>query len=114
MASFFHKQVFFILFQLNNSSYNYDISSQNIPAEAFVLSHKINSTGFKADFNWFLGRNEINFGLDLNKYAIVSRKLSSIQAIHHLLYPHTIEKERAWEGALYIDDKFLLTDYSVS
>ena len=62
---------FFSAISIYNSSYNYDISSQNIPAEAFVLSHKVNNSGFKADFNWFLGRNEINFGLDLKRYAIL-------------------------------------------
>ncbi|MGD0757099.1 MAG: carboxypeptidase-like regulatory domain-containing protein, partial [Bacteroidales bacterium] len=50
----FFSSRFFLALSINNSSYNYDISSQNIPAEAFVLSHKVNSTSFKADFNWFL------------------------------------------------------------
>ncbi|MGD0341107.1 MAG: TonB-dependent receptor [Bacteroidales bacterium] len=101
---------FFSALSINNSSYNYDISSQNIPAEAFVLSHKVNNTGFNADFNWFLGRNEINFGLDIKRYAIVPGSYLP-NSDSSLVLPRTIEKERAWEGALYIDDKFLLTDY---
>ena len=106
----FFNSRFFSSFSINNSSYNYDISSQYLPTEAFVLSHKINSTGLKADFNWFLGRNEINFGLDLTRYAITpGRYLPASDS--SLIIPHTIEKERAWEGALYIDDKFLLTDF---
>ena len=44
-----------------------------------MLGHKINSTGAKADFNWFLGRNEINFGLDLTRYAVNPGKLSSVR-----------------------------------
>jgi len=101
---------FFSALSINNSSYNYDISSQSIPAEAFVLSHKVNNTGFNADFNWFLGRNEINFGLDIKRYAILPGSYLP-NSDSSLVLPHTIEKERAWEGALYIDDKFLLTDY---
>ena len=66
----FFNSRFFSSVSVNNSSYNYDISSQYLVTEAFALSHKINSTGFKADFNWFLGRNEINFGVDLNRYSI--------------------------------------------
>jgi CarboxypepD_reg-like domain/TonB-dependent Receptor Plug Domain len=101
---------FFSSFSLTNSSYNYDISSQNSQTEAFVLSHKINNTGFRADFNWFLGRNEINFGLDLNKYT-VSPGSYLPYGDSSLVIPNTIKKERAYEGAIYIDDKFLLTDY---
>jgi hypothetical protein len=106
----FFSSRFFSSLSLNSSTYNYDISSQNIPTEAFLLSHKINSTGFKADFNWFLGRNEINFGLDVNKYAVTPGSYLPYND-SSLVVPHTIERERAWEGALYIDDKFLLTDF---
>jgi hypothetical protein len=106
----FFSSRFFSVISLNNSSYNYDISSQYLPAEAFVLSHKINSTGLKSDFNWFLGRNEINFGFDLTRYAVTPGSYLP-GSDSSLVVPHTIEKERAWEGALYIDDKFILTDF---
>jgi hypothetical protein len=101
---------FFSSLSVNNSSYDYEITSQYLPTEAFVLSHKINTTGLKADFNWFLGRNEINFGMDLTKYK-VSPGSYLPYSDSSLVVPQIIEKERAWEGALYIDDKFLLTDY---
>ena len=101
---------FFSSVSLNNSSYNYDISSRYVPEEAFALSHKINSTGLKADVNWFQGRNEVNFGLDLTRYAISPGSYQP-GSDSSLVIPKIIEKEQAWEGALYIDDKFLLTDY---
>jgi hypothetical protein len=101
---------FFSAISVNNSSYNYDISSQYLETEAFILSHKINSTGFKADFNWFLGRNEINFGLDLTRYAVNPGSYLP-GSDSSLVVSHTIEKEHAWEGALYVDDKFILTDF---
>lgn len=106
----FFNSRFFSSFSVNNSAYNYDISSQYLITEAFALSHKVNTTGFKADFNWFLGRNEINFGLDLNRHAI-SPGTYLPDADSSLVVPRTIEKEQAWEGAVYIDDKFLLTDF---
>jgi hypothetical protein len=101
---------FFSSLSLNNSSYNYDISSQNIPLEAFILSHKVNSTGLKADINWFLGRNEINFGIDLTRYDIIPGTYLPYND-SSLVIPRRIEKERAWEGALYIEDKFVATEF---
>ena len=106
----FFSSRFFSSFSINNSFYNYDISSQYFATEAFVLSHKVNSTGLKADFNWFLGRNEINFGLDFTRYAITPGSYLP-NSDSSLVIPNILEKERAWEGALYIDDKFLLTDF---
>jgi hypothetical protein len=106
----FFNSRFFSAISINNSSYDYDISSQHIPTEAYVLAHKVNSTGFKADFNWFLGRNEINFGLDLTRHEILPGRYLP-KGDSSLVIPQTIEKERAWEGALYVDDKFVLTNY---
>lgn len=106
----FFNSRFFSVLSINNSLYNYDISSQDVATEAFVLSHKINSTGLKADFNWFQGRNEINFGVDLNKYTVMPGSYLPASD-SSLVIPHIIEKERAWEGALYIDDKFILTNF---
>jgi hypothetical protein len=106
----FFSSRFFSSFSLNNSSYNYDISSQYLATEAFVLSHKINSTGFKADFNLFLGRNEINFGLDLTRY-VVNPGSYQPYSDSSLVIPRIIEQERALEGVLYIEDKFIVTDF---
>jgi hypothetical protein len=106
----FFNSRFFSSFSVNNSFYNYDISSQFRTTEAFVLSHRLNSTGAKADFNLFLGRNEVNFGLDLTRYGVIP---GSYQPYNDssLVIPNTLRKERAWEGGLYVDDKFILTDY---
>ncbi|HBH85210.1 MAG: hypothetical protein A2X05_11260 [Bacteroidetes bacterium GWE2_41_25] len=106
---FFNSKLFSSV-SLNNSHHNYDISSDYIKTEAFILSHKINSTGLKADFNWFLGRHELNFGLDLNKYSVIpGTYLPSGDS--SLVIPDIITRERALEGALYIDDKFVLNDF---
>ncbi len=106
----FFSSTFFSSLSIDNSSYNYDITSQDIPSEAFALSHKVNSTGFKADFNWFLGRNEINYGLDLTWYTVNPGNYLPI-GDSSLVIPKKIDRERALEGALYVDDKFILTNY---
>ncbi|MBK9390101.1 MAG: carboxypeptidase-like regulatory domain-containing protein [Bacteroidetes bacterium] len=106
---FFNSQ-FFSVFTVNNSTYNYDISSVENPEDAFLLSHKINSTGFKADFNWYQGRNEVNFGTDFSKYNVLPGSYLP-EGDSSLVKPVTIEKEHAFETGAYIDDKFVVTDY---
>ena len=101
---------FFSVLSINNSHYKYDISSQRPATEGFILSHEINSTGFKADFNWYQGRNEANYGVDLTRYSVVPGSFLP-SGDSSLVVPNIIEKEKALEGALYLDDKYVLTDY---
>ena len=106
----FFNSRFFSAFSINNSSYNYDISSRNTAEEAFTLSHKVNSSGLITDFNWFIGRHEINFGLNLTRYSIMPGSYLPYSD-SSLVIPNTIEREQAWEGSLYIDDKMVITNY---
>lgn len=106
----FFNSRFFSLLSVNNSAYKYDISSESTVTEGFKMSHMVNSTGFKADFNWYRGRNEINYGLDLTRYQISPGNYIP-SGDSSLVVPKFIEKERAFEAALYVDDKFVLTDY---
>ena len=101
---------FFSAFSLNNSYYEYNISSQEHKPESFVLSHMINSTGFKADFNLFKGRNELNFGLDLNRAVILPGSYEPAND-SSLVKQAFVEKERAVDGGLYAEDKFILTKF---
>jgi hypothetical protein len=101
---------FFSAFTVNNSFYKYDISSLRVPQEAFVLRHRINSTGFKADFNWFPGRNEFNFGTDLNRYDVMPGSYMPADD-SSLVIPYSIERQRAIEPAIYFEDKYNVTDH---
>jgi hypothetical protein len=101
---------FFSAFSVNNSFYKYDISSLRVPQEAFVLTHRINSTGFKADFNWFPGRNELNFGADLNRYDVMPGNYTPADD-SSIVIPNSIEKQRAIEASVYFEDKYIVTDY---
>lgn len=101
---------FFSSLTLSNSFYKYDISSLRVQQEAFVLNHRINSTGFKADFNWFQGRNEFNFGTDITRFDVVPGKYLPAND-SSIVVPNSIEKQKALETALYFEDKFVVTDY---
>jgi hypothetical protein len=95
---------------LNNSYYKYNISSLRVPQEAFVLSHRINSSGLKTDFNWFQGRSEFNFGADLNRYDVMPGNYIPADD-SSIVIPRSIEKQRAVEAALYFENKYIVTDY---
>ena len=101
---------FFSAFTINNSFYKYDISSLRVLQEAFVLRHRINSTGFKADFNWFPGRNEFNFGTDLNRYDVMPGNYMPADD-SSLVIPNSIERQRAIEASIYFEDKYNVTDH---
>lgn len=100
---------FFSVVSVNNSNYRYDISSESIIAEGFVLSHIVNSTGFKAGFNYYRGRHEMNFGLDASRYKISpgNYKPSSDSSF---VAPRNVQPDQALEPALYFDDRFRLTE----
>lgn len=105
----FFNSRFFNVTTINNSSYTYDVSSERNASEAFVLSHRISSTGFKSDFNWYQGRHEVNYGLDLVRYKVnPGSYLPSGDS--SLVVPRRIASEKAIETALYIEDKFILND----
>lgn len=101
---------FFSAFSIYNSYYKYDIASLRVPQEAFELTHRINSTSFKADFNWFKGRHEFNFGADVNRYDVMP---GNYMPAHDssIVIPNSIEGQQALEPAVYFEDKYILTDY---
>ncbi|HAM09514.1 MAG TPA: TonB-dependent receptor [Bacteroidales bacterium] len=106
---FFNSHLFSV-FSVSNSKYDYDISSIRNQKDAFVLSHSINSTGLKADFNWYQGRNEINFGTDHTRYSVLPGSYLP-QGDSSLVKPVTIGMENSLESGVYIDDKFIVNDY---
>jgi len=93
---------------LSNSYYGYDVSNQDLPDEAYRLSHNINSSLLKTDFNWLRGIHKINFGLDLTRYAVLPGRYEPTGTSSRIIAKE-IEDERAFEGALYVEDKFNLT-----
>lgn len=104
----FFSSRFFSTISVNNSSYKYDVSGYDPASEAFMLAHRLNSTGLRADFNLFQGRHELNMGLESSAY-IVNPGSKVAAGDSSLVIPEIIQKERALETALYFDDKFTLT-----
>ena len=105
---FFNSHLFSV-FSVSNSKYDYEISSTGNPMDAFLLSHSINSTSLKADFNWFHGRNEVNFGTDHTRYSVLPGSYMP-QGDSSLVKPVTIGIEQSLESGVYIDDKFIVND----
>lgn len=105
----FFSSRFFSAITLNDSYYNYDISSTRVPQESFNLMHRINSTGFKADFTWFPGRSEFNFGADATKYDVTPGNFLPL-GDSSLVIPNRIERQKALETALYFEDKYAITE----
>jgi hypothetical protein len=101
---------FLFMLSANTSIYDYDIESSKNFENAFMMKHKLNYSNFKADFNWYQSNNQhINFGIDLNKYSVVPGEYLPVTD-SSLIIRKTIEKEKAIEGALYIDDKINISD----
>ncbi|HBC78382.1 MAG TPA: TonB-dependent receptor [Bacteroidales bacterium] len=106
----FFSSRFFSSFIVNNSFYRYNISSLRVPQEAFSLTHRVNSSGLKADFNLFNGRHEINFGSDINRYDIMPGNYLPADD-SSIVIPSSVERQRAIETALYVEDKYIVTNY---
>ncbi len=106
----FFSNRFLSTFSVNNSSYSYDITETIFSPEAFSLRHRINSTSAKADFNWFAGNHELNFGMDVTDYIDDPGRMKPV-GDSSLVVSHALERQKGIEGALYIDDKFILADY---
>ncbi|HVN58657.1 MAG TPA: TonB-dependent receptor [Bacteroidales bacterium] len=105
----FFNSHFFSVITLSNSSYNYDISSTKVESEGFNLEHKINTTGLRADVNYYQGRHEFNFGAEMSYHTVVPGKFSP-KGDSSLVVTDAIRSERALEGALYAEDKIALTE----
>ena len=100
---------FFSAISVDNSYYRLTMLSNRVPQEAFELKHRINSTGVRADFNWFPGRNEINFGTDITRYDVLPGNYMPASD-SSIVILRTIERQRAIEAAIYFEDKFTVTD----
>jgi hypothetical protein len=95
---------------VSNSYYRYKMTNQDTPAEAYILSHIINTTGLKADFYLSSGKNNLNFGTEINKHRVLPGNYSPADNLSQIL-PDVTEIEKALEAAIYIDDKFQVTKY---
>jgi hypothetical protein len=86
--------------------YNYFISSENNPVNAYKLAFDINQSYFKAQFNFFLNSKHIfEFGFNTLYYKLDPGTFVPF-AKTSLIIPDTVRQEQALESALYVSDKY--------
>jgi hypothetical protein len=104
-----NSNLIFIL-SAGSSIYNYSIESRRIAQDAFTLNHKNSYSNFKADFNWYrINNHRFNFGTDINRYSILPGEYLPASD-SSLVTRKMIDKEKAIEGAVYVEDKVHITD----
>jgi hypothetical protein len=89
--------------------YNYAITSTANPVDAYKLSFDVNQSYLRAQFNYFLstrhslefGFNSLYYKLDPGTYVPVGESSQTT--------PDTVHREQALESALYVSDKYTIT-----
>ncbi|QEM06249.1 TonB-dependent receptor plug domain-containing protein [Mucilaginibacter rubeus] len=90
--------------------YQYDVSSADNPVNAYKLNFDINQSNFKTDFTYYLNRkNTVDFGLSSIYYKLHPGNFQPLGA-QSLVAPDVIATQQALESALYLGDKFDVTD----
>lgn len=93
-----------------NSHYKYDVSSIETVEKAFYLNYKINYASVRGDFSMPAGNiHDLNAGIELGHYSILPGDLQPASG-SSLIRPETIERERAMENALYLEDRMKLSE----
>jgi hypothetical protein len=90
--------------------YQYDVSSADNPVNAYKLNFNINQSNFKTDFTYYLNRrNTVDFGLSSIFYKLHPGSFQPLGA-QSLVAPDVVATQQALESALYLGDKFDVTD----
>jgi hypothetical protein len=86
--------------------YNYDVSSSSNPVSAYKLKFRINQKYLKAHFTSYItDRHTAEFGIHSILYNVSPGSLEP-QGSESLISPNSIDNDRALESAVYINDKF--------
>jgi hypothetical protein len=90
--------------------YQYDVSSADNPVNAYKLNFDINQSNFKTDFTYYLNRkNTVDFGLSSIYYKLHPGDFQPL-GTQSLVAPDVVATQQALESALYLGDKFDVTD----
>ncbi len=95
-------------------AYNYDISSERNPSNAYQLAFDINQYYLKLHVNYFASsKHMFEFGLNNQLYKLHPGDYTPL-GNKSLIKPDRIPAEQALESALYFGDKFTVTpDFSI-
>jgi hypothetical protein len=90
-------------------NYNYKISSQANPLNAYSLGFDINQSNFKTHFNYFVNsRHTIEFGLNNILYKLHPGTYKPLGQ-QSIVGANEMQAEQASESALYVSDKYTVT-----
>ncbi len=88
------------------SGYDYSVSSEQNPVNAFTLKYSIKQYQTKADFSYFPStQHALNFGLSSIHYSLSPGSLSPAGS-QSLVLPDLLQNEQARESAAYVSDNF--------
>ena len=101
---------FFSVLTAGIDNYGYNISSNQVPLNAFKLNFNINQSHFKYDFNYNPSNiHSFNFGLQSVYYKIDPGTMVP-NSTTSLVKPDKVPHEQALETALYFGDKIKLNN----
>ena len=99
----------FSVFLVGYDRYQYSISSDANPVNGYNLNYNINQSNFKADFTYYLNRNNtLDFGVSSIYYKLHSGNFEPYNN-QSLVVPDVVPAEQALESALYFGDKYDVT-----
>ncbi len=96
---------FYGVFTAGYSGYNYKVTSEQNPVNAFDLSYNLGQKNFKLDFNYFSGSSHaFDFGVSSIAYDINPGNLYP-RGEESLIIPLEIQSEKGVESGVYLGDK---------
>ena len=88
------------------SGYNYSVSSDKNPVNAYQLDFGINQSQLKADFNFYpTNQHAVDFGVSTTHYKLTPGTFGP-SGPESLVVPDVVPAEQGLESALYIGDRF--------
>jgi hypothetical protein len=94
------------LFTAGYDKYQYNISSDFNPVNAYKLAFDINQSYFKAHFNYYLSaQHSLEFGLNSIYYKLHPGSYSPVGK-GSLVAPDEVQTEKGLESALYLSDRW--------
>lgn len=93
-------------FSTSFSEYKYNVSTNDNPTYAGDLSYKIDQLNGKGDFSYFLNdKHTLNFGVNVIRYDLEPGTRLPFGPTS-IVTPDVIAAEQGYESALYLSDKF--------